>query len=315
MILTVTLNPAVDRTLYVEELVLGEVNRVREWYIHPGGKGVNVSRVIRELGGTSLALGFVAGSLGRFVEASLNELGIADDFVHVPGQTRTNTAIFERRIGRHTMLNESGPPVSPHYVEVLRRRLQHHVGPSDWVVLAGSAPPGVPTSVYADFIALCRQAGARTALDADGDLLREGVRARPDLIKPNRREMERLVERSLPTLDAVLAAAMAVHRQGVGIVIVSLGGEGAVAVSAEGAWLVVPPKVPVLSTTGAGDSLLAGVVLALHQGQPLVEGLRLGTAAGAATAMTPGTELCHRADVERLRPLVEIRPLALVGPG
>src|SRR3990170_1406628 len=124
MIITITLNPAMDRTVIVDELVLGEVNRVREGRSDPGGKGINVSRVLRELGTASLAMGFVAGSIGRFIEASLNEIGIHDDFIHTDGPTRTNLSIVEAKSRRQTSLNEPGPPTDPRWVKALHSRIQ-----------------------------------------------------------------------------------------------------------------------------------------------------------------------------------------------
>jgi 1-phosphofructokinase len=311
MIVTVTLNPSVDRVVELYELRLGDTNRVTDGVIDPGGKGVNVSRMIRELGGDSLATGFVAGSLGKFVEDSLNHAGIRDAFIHIPGQTRMNLAIVETRWHRHTMLNEAGPVTDPKYLQRLRRLLENRVGPRNWVVLAGSVPPHLPLSVYADLTELLHAKGALVCLDADGEALALGVQAMPDLIKPNREELERLVHRQLPTLAEVVQAAWEVQNGGVPMVVVSLGRQGAIAVSSQGAWRVLPPPVVTVSAIGSGDSLVAGLVLALSRGQALPEGLRLGTAAGAATAMQPGTRLGCAADIERLLPEIVVESLAV----
>lgn len=310
MIITVTLNPAMDKTVTIDELVLGETNRVKESRTDPGGKGINVSRVLRELGQSSLAMGFVSGSVGRFIEASLNEIGIVDDFIHTPGQTRTNFAIVEERRDVTTLIAEKGPHTEPHYTQELKLRLRGHCRRGSWVVLAGSIPPGIGENIYAELIELARQCGASTALDAEGELLRRGVEARPDLIKPNRFELEELLGRVLTKDEEIVRAARHIQAKGVGIVVVSMGSKGAIAVSADGAWKAVPPRIEARSTTGAGDSMLAGVLYALENGRSLAEALRLGTAAGAATALTPGTQLCRREDIDRLLPQVVVEAVS-----
>jgi len=306
MIITVTLNPAMDRTVMVDELAVGEVNRVREGRSDPGGKGINVSRVLRELGGDSLAMGFVAGSIGRFIEASLNEIGIEDDFIHTPGQTRTNLSIVEAKARRQTSLNEPGPATDARSTRDLRSRIQRRLSEGSWTVMAGSVPPGVPPAIYAELIGMVKDSKGFAVLDADEDPLALGVAAQPYLVKPNLAELERLVGRSLSDDDAILAAASGLQQSGITYVVVSMGGQGAVAVGPGEVWRGYAPHVEARSGVGAGDSLVAGLVLQLAAGRGLAEGLRLGMAAGAATALTPGTMLCRRADVERLLPVVRI---------
>ncbi|MBI2939208.1 MAG: 1-phosphofructokinase [Chloroflexi bacterium] len=309
MIFTVTLNPAVDRVVAVDELVIGDANRVKQARTDPSGKGVNVSRVIRELGGESVAMGFVAGSLGRFIEASLNELGIRDDLLHVPGQTRTNLAIVEEKHHRHTIINEPGPPIEPRHFAELKARLRRQLRPRDWVVMAGSLPPGIPTTAYAELIDLARAIGCETVLDADGEVLARGVESRPTLIKPNLRELQRLMRRRVQADDEVLAAATELRARGTLNVVVSLGAAGAIAIGDDEAWRAIPPRIIEVSALGAGDAMVAGLTLCLSRGEGLMAGLQLGTAAGAATALTPGTELCHREDVDRLLPEVRVERL------
>jgi len=311
MIITITLNPAVDRVVTLPTLHLGNTNRIKDGMLDPGGKGVNVSRMIHELGGESVAMGFLAGSLGKVIEDALTKLGIRQDFVHTPGQTRQNLAIIETATHRHTILSEAGPETEVKYVEKLRRELERHLHPNDWVVLAGSVPPGVPNNVYATLTELVHAYGAEVCIDADGKFLELGVAAIPDLIKPNCEELERLAGRSLAGIDQILLAAYGLRADGIRYVVVSLGREGALAVSPEGAYRVFPPAVHAMSAIGSGDSLVAGLVLALSRGEPLVDGLRLGTAAGAATALQPGTRLGTRADVDRLLPLVVVKPMQL----
>ena len=309
MIITVTLNPAMDKTVELDELIPGETNRVMSYRNDPGGKGINVSRVLRTLGTSSLAMGFVSGSVGRFVEASLNEVGILDDFIHTPGQTRTNVAITERKKDLTTLLAEPGPITDPQFLEQLKVRLSGHISPGAWVVFAGSIPPNLSDDSYAVLIELTRQRGGYAALDADGAPLSRGVAAKPCLIKPNQRELSYLVGRNLSTFDEVLAAAQEVQREGVDYVVASMGKQGAVGVTHGQAWKAVPPPVDARSTVGAGDSMLAGVLFSLAQGKSFAEGLRDGSAAGAATALTPGTQLCRLEDIQRLLPKVQVERL------
>ncbi|HUX86594.1 MAG TPA: 1-phosphofructokinase [Chloroflexota bacterium] len=311
MIVTVTLNPAVDRVIVLCELHVGDTNRVTDGQIDPGGKGVNVSRVLAEIGGQSLATGFLAGSLGDLIEKSLRDAGIPVDFIRIPGQSRQNLAIVETCNQRHTLLNEAGPATDPLYLHRLERELRRRVHPGDWVVMAGSVPPHLPLTVYAELIDLVHQAGAKAVLDADGEPLRAGIAAKPELIKPNREELERLVGRPLTTDAEILAAARRLQKRGITYVVVSMGRRGSIGVGPDGAWLAIPPAVTTVSAVGAGDSLVAGLVLALSQGESLAEGMRLGSAAGAATALRPGTRLARAEDFQRLLPLTRVEPLVL----
>lgn len=309
MIITVTLNPAMDKTVEVDELIPGETNRVKSQRSDPGGKGINVSRVLRTLGASSMAMGFVSGSVGRFVEASLNEVGILDDFIRTPGQTRTNVAIVEHKKNLTTLLAEPGPETPPHFLDQLKVRLEGHVSSGTWVVLAGSIPPHLGDDTYAQLIELTKQRGGYAVLDADGAALSLGVAAKPCLIKPNQMELSHLVGRPLETFEEVLTAAQEVQRGGVEYVVASMGKQGAIGVNHSHAWKAIPPSVEAQSTVGAGDSMLAGVIFSLSQGKGLEEGLRVGSAAGAATALTPGTQLCYLEDIQRLLPGVRVEQL------
>jgi 1-phosphofructokinase len=310
MIVTVTLNPAVDKTVTLDRLVLGEVNRVEVVRHDPGGKGINVSRVIRQFGGSSLCTGFVSGAVGRSIEHSLNEMGLSDDFVHTAGQSRTNTTVSEMATGQITTLNESGPAISTRHLSELRHRVRSRVCPGDWLVLAGSVPPGVPHDVYANLIKIAKKIGAFTVLDTEGEALALGLAAGPDMIKPNRREVLPLLPREPKTVQDYLAGARALQARGISIVIVSLGAEGSVAVRGEEAWQVIPPQVKAIGQVGPGDSLVAGVVFSLSQGRSFAEALRLGSAAAAATVMQAGTQLCRPDDIRRLLPQVQLRSLS-----
>ena len=300
MIITLTLNPAVDQTLALERFTPGDTNRVRDSRIDPGGKGINVSRVLRELGRESMATGLAPGSLGRFVEHSLLEQGILCDFVHTRGQTRTNLTVVDETAHETTLLSYRGPEIDPRHVHTLETRLRRYLSPDDWLVVAGSIPPPIGPEAYPRLLDLARQVGAHSVLDADADALAVGLTGRPDIVKSNHHEAERLLGRTLDDDDVLLEAAESMRAAGAATAVITAGGRGAVAVSAEGAWWAWPPATVVVSAVGAGDALLAGMLMKLEEGAGLAEGLRWGTAAGAAACLQSGTQLCSRNDVLRL---------------
>ncbi|MEX0786742.1 MAG: 1-phosphofructokinase [Dehalococcoidia bacterium] len=308
MIITVTLNPAVDHALDLEKLTVGDTNRVVDSRIDPGGKGINVSRVLRELSRESMASGLAPGSLGRFVEHSLLEQGILCDFVHTRGQTRTNLTVVDESSHETTLLSYRGPEIDPRHIQTLEVRLRRYISPGDWLVVAGSIPPPIEPEAYARLIELGRERGAHTVLDADADALAAGLRGRPELVKSNHHEAERLLGRELDDDGELLKAAEEMRGLGAGSAVITAGGRGAVAVTDEGTWWAFPPETAVVSAVGAGDALLAGLLLRLEDGASMEEALRFGTAAGAAACLTPGTQLCLRADVERIASEVRVEP-------
>jgi 1-phosphofructokinase len=306
VIITVTLNPAVDQTLALEQLIIGDTNRVRESRIDPGGKGINVARVLRELGRESMAAGLAPGSLGRFVEHSLLEQGILCDFVHTRGQTRTNLTVVDDTTHESTLLSYRGPEIDPRHLNTLEQRLRRYLSPADWLVVAGSIPPPIGPEIYPRLLALAHQMGAHTVLDADAEALAAGLTGRPEIVKSNHREAERLLDCELETDSSVLVAADRMRELGAETAIVTASGRGAVAVSEKAAWWSWPPETDVVSPTGAGDALLAGLLYKLEEGGNMEEALRWGTATGAAACLTSGTQLCHREDVLRLLPGVRV---------
>lgn len=314
MIITLTLNPAIDHTVVVDDLHDGDTNRALSSRSDIGGKGINVSRVLKELGSESTAMGFVSGTMGRAIEHTLADLGIDRDFVHTRGQTRTNITLVERQRDITTTINEPGPHTDPHFFTQLLARLRRRLQPGDWLIIGGSVPPPLPPTVYAEVITLAKSLGAKTVLDADGPALAEGIKAQPYMVKPNRRELERLLGRGARKTDTVLQAVERIYACGVSLVVISQGVEGAIAASSEGEWHVAAPVAQAARGVGAGDAMVAGMVLALSRGDSIQDALRLGTAAGTATALTPGTELCHADDVYRILPDVQLTCLRESAP-
>lgn len=285
MIITVTLNPSLDRTLTVAELRRGEVIRADETLEDPGGKGVNVTRFLVAAGTPSVAVLPVGGSIGRGLLGLLDEQHIPHRAISISGRTRANVAVVEPD-GTTTKLNEPGPVLSAADVARLTETVADLITPGDWVVVAGSLPPELGTDVINRLAFVARTAGATFALDASGAALADGLTAAPDLIKPNGEELGEILGRSLTTLDEVLAGCHEARQRGAAAVICSLGADGAVLVDGNGTWRAIGPTVPVLSTVGAGDCLLAGF---LRGGGSGPDALRVGVAWATAAVQTPGT--------------------------
>ncbi len=307
MIVTVTLNPAIDQTLVLDRFVAGDTLRVRSSRFDPGGKGINVSRVVRELGGQSVAMGFAPGGLGRYIEQTLKSEGIECDFVHTKGETRTNITIVDETRHMQTILSDPGPETDVRFVDQLLTKLRKRLKANDWLVVAGSIPPPLSPGIYAEMISMARERRVYTVLDADGPALVAGVAAKPEMVKGNRRELERLLGRHLDDEESTLEAARILRGMTIRTAVVTRGREGAVAECDEGSWRSLAPRVRAVSAVGSGDAFLAGVVHSLSRGGGMEEALRLGVAAGTAAVLTPGTELCHRREVDVLQPRVKVQ--------
>lgn len=307
MILTVTLNPSVDETVFVEALRLHDTNRVQRVEVDAGGKGINLARVAHALGSPVMTLGFVGGKTGQFVCAVLNAEGVPHDFIWLDKPTRRNLCIEEASGRPPTMLNEPGPEISQQHWEALLAKVEAYLPQASWLAMGGSLPPGAPREAYAILIERAHQAGVPCALDSDGPPMLAALSAKPDLIKPNEREAERLLGRALRGDTDCFAAARELHERGIRHVVISRGARGADVVSNEGIFRAIPPQVQTRSTIGSGDSMVAGILHILAQGGSLEEALRWGTAAGAATATTSGAEIACREQVLELLPLVKIK--------
>ncbi|MGI6384405.1 MAG: 1-phosphofructokinase [bacterium] len=311
MILTVTLNPALDKTLLIDSLKVHDTNRIRSLEIDPGGKGINVSRLLKELGISTVASGFIGGDAGRYIESCLHRQAVRTEFVEIKGVTRTNIAVVEKEIeAPPTTFNETGPDISAVELEELERRLSTLMHEADMVAIGGSLPPGVPNETYARFIRLAADCRAMTVLDAEGTPFNLGVEAGPTMIKPNLREAERITGRRLKSESDILLAARELQRRGVKIVVISMGARGAIAVD-DKAWKATPPRVESFSTIGSGDSMIAGILYGLMRGETFAEALSWGSAAGAATAATPGTAVGSLEDIRKLKPAVKVEQLLL----
>lgn len=309
MIYTVTLNPALDKTVEIPGMALDTVNRITEMRTDPGGKGINVSKVIAKLGGESCAVGILGGGSGKMLEKLLEGEPFTTQFRFVEGQTRTNIKIIDREGHTNTDINEPGLTVTDADLDALLRELLAELRPGDIVVLAGSLPKGAPQDTYRTWTAACKKAGARVFLDADGALLAEGIKAAPHLIKPNDGELSRLAGKKLETLEELTAEGRKLLERGIERVVISLGGRGALYLRKGSTIYAEGLRVPVGSTVGAGDSVVAALAYAEAQGLSEEEAVRLSTATGAANVMCSGTQAAEREAVEALLPKVRFSRL------
>lgn len=309
MIYTVTLNPALDKTVEIPNLALDTVNRITKMRTDPGGKGINVSKVIAKLGGTSKAIGILAGNSGKAIQDALDSEGLAHNFRFVPGETRTNLKVIDPENHTNTDINEPGIDVDAPELTALLYDLLKELKQGDIVVLAGSLPKGAPKDTYYTWVESCKKAGAKVFLDADGELLAEGLKAAPYLVKPNNDELSRMMGRELKTLDELADAGQALIRRGIEHVVVSMGGRGALYLRKDSVIYAPALKVKVGSTVGAGDSVVAALAYAEAEGLNEENTVRLSIATGAANVMCSGTQAAERSQIEELLPLVTFQHL------
>ncbi|MEU0738178.1 1-phosphofructokinase family hexose kinase [Streptomyces sp. NPDC006134] len=283
MILTVTLNTALDITYRVRGLRPHASHRVQEVTERPGGKGLNVARVLAALGHEVTVTGFAGGATGREVRERLTAVpGVADALVPVSGTTRRTIAVVDERTGDTTQLNEPGPVITPAEWSAFQEVYGGLLAGARAVALCGSLPPGVPVGAYAGLIRAARAAGVPVLLDTSGEPLRRGVAARPDLIKPNAGELAELTGSHEP-----LRAAQDARRRGARSVVASLGADGLLATTPEGRWRAAPPARVHGNPTGAGDSAVAGLLSGLVERLPWPDRLARATALSAATVLAP----------------------------
>ena len=301
MIYTLTLNPAIDKTVEISGLVLGGVNRTDSERSDAGGKGINVSKVIKTLGGESTAMGIIGGATGLEIEKYLSDMEITFDFVRVSSPTRTNLKIIDTENGVNTDINEQRGLVSAQTAAEVEKKLSAALKPGDIAVLAGSAPKGAPVDIYARLVRLCNSHEARTVLDVDGALLSEGLKSKPFLVKPNIDELSRITGRRLSSVCDAAGVAMQLVRDGIPNVVVSLGGDGALFCSENGVYHARGLKVPVRSTVGAGDSMVAALCVSLERGYDIAQTITLSVAASAANVTCSGTQPAEYSLIEELK--------------
>lgn len=294
MIYTVTFNPSLDYIVSVDDFTLGRVNRTTKELVYPGGKGVNVSLVLKNLGMENTALGFIAGFTGTEIERGLKDWGCLTDFIKIPeGMSRINMKL---RSQEESEINGQGPKISEDALEELYRKLDA-MDPGDVLVLAGSIPNSMPDSSYEQILARVQGRDIRSVVDATGDLLVNVLKYHPFLIKPNNHELEEIFHVPMDSKETIVAHAKKMQEMGAENVLISMAGDGAILVAADGSvWQSPAPKGKVVNSVGAGDSMVAGFITGYLKSQSYEEAFHMGICTGSASAFSE--RLATQAEVD-----------------
>ena len=310
-IVTLTLNPCLDQITGVDRVEPDRKLRMNAPRYEPGGGGINVARAIHRLGGETLAVHTAGGPMGELLGELLDKEAVNHSAVEIEGNTRINPNVFEHGSDRLYRFIMPGPTIAPDALDRCGDCLLEAISQADYLVISGSLPPDVPDRTYVDIASRARASGKRVLLDTSGDALKRAVGQGVYLIKPNLRELRELTGEALDS-DRQIADAgrKLIAEQAVEVVLVSLGGGGAMLITADQAERIATPTVTIRSKVGAGDSLTGALALSLGRGDGLRRAAQFGIAAGAAAVMTPGTELCRREDTERLfNEMTESKPV------
>jgi 1-phosphofructokinase family hexose kinase len=307
LILTLTVNPAVDRTVLVDHLVFEDRGYILSRSEAAGGRGINASRVIHSFGGKTAAILAAGGETGRRIQAMLKDEGFPSDAVNIRSESRTNLTISDKQ-GLTIKLNELGPPIDESELKAVQEAVKARVANATWLMLCGSLPPGVPPHFYCDLIKLARENNVNSLLDTDGDALLHGLEAHPTVVTPNQQEAERLLNRVLLTRSQFIDAVQRIKAMGAESVVLSLGSRGVVAASGDDLLEGLPPRIDALCPLGAGDALAAALVWAMDRKRPFADAIRWGVAAGTASAALPGMTFANLEQTKQTYRHVTVRP-------
>lgn len=303
MIYTITLNPSIDYVMFTENFNLGGLNRAKTTYKFAGGKGINVSRVLNTHGIQSTALGYVGGFAGQFIETELNQVGIETKFIQVDDDTRINVKL---KGDTETEINAPGPQISAANRAALLSQIKNLTS-DDLVVLSGSIPSSMDQLIYKEIAEICEQNQISFIVDAEKALLQSVFPYQPELIKPNKVELEEMFGESLNSDDEMIAIAHQLQAQGVKNVMISLGGEGALLITKEAVYKATVPNGKVVNTVGSGDSTVAGFIAGSSQGLDIEMCFRLAVASGTATAFTE--DLATKTQIDEIVPQIKIEQI------
>ncbi len=304
MIYTVTFNPSVDYVVGVDDFQQGKINRLKSEYKYPGGKGINVSRVLNNLDIKSKALGFIGGFTGEFIKTSLEKEGIDTDFIQVQEDTRINVKL---KSNEETEINGAGPDIDEEALNILFNMLEE-LGSEDYLVLAGNVQKTLPRDIYAQIQEKLMNNKAKVIVDTTGEALTATLKYKPFLIKPNNHELSEIFGVEIVTQEDIIVYAKKLLEMGAENVIISMAGEGALLICREGVYHAEAPKGEVKNSVGAGDSLIGGFLANYSKSLDLTEAFRWGVASGSATAFS--LDLCTKDEVEKL--LVQIKVTKLI---
>lgn len=309
MILTVTLNAAIDKRYVVENFRLGEVNRVKECAYTPGGKGLNVSKPAAIAGEEVVATGFVGGHAGHYIEEALKPFGIRSEFYHLDAESRSCINIWDETNRVQTEFLEPGFTVTEEQFQGFLEKFRDLVKQADVVAMSGSVPKGLDGTAYQRMVKICREEKKKVLLDTSGTLLKEGMKAKPTMIKPNLDEIRMLTGTACESLEEMIEAAKEIHKSGVEIVAVSLGAEGSFVVCDQGIYQAKVSKIDAVNTVGCGDSMIAGFAVGFSKNISVEGSLRLASAVSAAAALREETGFFVKEDMERIFKEVKIKKI------
>ncbi|MBQ0140401.1 MAG: 1-phosphofructokinase [Kurthia sp.] len=303
MIYTVTFSPSIDYIPYVEDFQLNTLNRASEVSYYPGGKGINISRVLARLNCETTALGFLGGFTGRYIQDFLNEEMVNNDFIQIKEATRINVKI---KSSNETDVNGPSPKLTEENAQQLMNRFEKQLQQGDWVIVSGTIPSAIPDSFFEQLQQLSLKTNARWVLDTSGPRLRALLNYKPYLIKPNQQELSELIGHEIETTEDVMHYAQQIVAKGIPTVVVSLGGAGAVCTTKDDNFVAKAPVGQVVNTVGAGDSVVAGMVSQLAVGESMQQAFKYGVAAGSATAFHE--DLCTASQIQELVEQVVLQP-------
>lgn len=306
-IVTITLNPALDHTVHIPQFQTGEVNRAQQQRIDPGGKGINVAKVVRALGYPVAVTGFLGQDNSKVFNEYFQRKAIDNFFVEVTGAARVNIKIVDDHNGQVTEINFPGLISTSPDLAKLTGVIRRLTDDRQYFVISGSLPQGLPDTIYGQLIEILKGQRVKVLLDSSGAALREGIKALPDAIKPNLEELSQLMGKSLEKENDIRKAIAELLAGGIKQVVVTLGSQGTIIADKEQTLRVRPPAVIAKSTVGAGDALVAGFVVGQTRGLSLAECARLGTAAATASVIQPGTQAGSIKEVARLLAEIDIR--------
>ncbi|MCI2773683.1 1-phosphofructokinase [Staphylococcus petrasii] len=303
MIYTVTFNPSIDYIMFTDGFELKGLNRAKATYKFAGGKGINVSRVLKTLGVQSTALGFAGGFPGDFIANTLQQSDIKTDFIKVDDDTRINVKL---KSGDETEINAPGPNVTDEQFQALLTQIKQTTS-EDTVIVAGSVPKSIPSDAYAQIASITQQTGAKLVVDAEKDLVNTVLKYQPLFIKPNKDELEEMFNMTVTSDEDVVKYGREILKEGAQSVIISLGGDGAIYIDDKRSIKAQNPKGQVVNTVGSGDSTVAGMVAGLESGLSLEEAFQQAVASGTATAFTE--DLATIDDIENIKSQVTVTVL------
>ena len=298
MILAITLNPAIDRVYFLDQLEIGEVNRPKSMTYTAGGKGLNVARVLKIMGESVSAGGFVGGYNGKFITDSIKKLGITDRFIQIDDETRICLNMTDRKTGKSTEILEGGPTVSKEDCERFLNQYCEDLKTCDLVTISGSMPKGVPTDFYGELIYIANEQGIKTIVDTSGESLEIAIDAKPTMVKPNKYELSKYLKQEIKTIPEIASALVRLKDSGIELPCVSLGKDGAIVHLSDGVYWFVSPDIPVVNTVGSGDSFIAGAALGIVRKMSEVDTIKMAMACATANTQFEKTGMVSKELVE-----------------